>query len=149
VAIKASILYLIVGAVLGALLFINRWVPLGPAIPVLKLTHVPFLVVGWLTQLIVGVSWWLFPPLKLGLAPGAPRPRHGQEQRGSEPLFWLSVALLNVGVLLRGLGLPLYAWTQARLFLALSGLSGLILLAAAIAFVANVWGRVRALGREA
>ncbi|HSJ55487.1 MAG TPA: hypothetical protein VLC52_17225 [Anaerolineae bacterium] len=149
VTIKASIVYLAVGAILGALLFVHRWLPLGPAVPVLKITHVHFLVVGWLTQLILGVGWWLFPPLKIGRERGAGPPRRrGQEQRGSEPLFWLTAILLNLGTLLRGLAPALYTWTRAEVFQVLGGLSGLVLLAAAIAFVINMWQRIRALGRD-
>jgi hypothetical protein len=149
VTIKASILYLAVGAILGAILFIHRWLPLGPAIPVLKITHVHFLVIGWLTQLILGVAWWLFPPLKIGRERGAIAPRRrGQEQRGSEPLFWLTAVLLNAGTLLRGLAPALYTWTRVEAFTVLGGISGLLLLGAAIAFVLNLWQRVRALGRD-
>ena len=87
--VKASIVYLCLGAVLGALLLVNRWVPLGSAIPLLRTSHIQMLVVGWLTQLILGVAWWLFPPLKIGLGKDSPLPiRRGQSQRGSEPLFW-------------------------------------------------------------
>jgi hypothetical protein len=149
VTIRASVIYLAVGSILGALLFVHRWLPLGPAIPVLKITHVHFLIVGWLTQLILGVAWWLFPPLKIGRERGTGTPRRrGQEQRGSEPLFWLTAGLLNLGALLRGLSPALYTWTHAEIFQVLTGLAGLLLLAAAIAFVINLWQRVRALGRN-
>ena len=149
VTVKISILYLVAGSILGALLFINRWLPLGSAVWALKISHVQFLVVGWLTQLILGVAWWLFPPLSLGLRSDAPGPiRRGQAQRGSEPLFWACVALLNLGVLLRGVLTPLYAWTRVDLFMALAGLSGLMLLGAAVAFVINMWPRARALGKK-
>ena len=147
--VKASILYLIVGAALGALLFANRWFPLEPRIATLKVSHVQFLVVGWLTQLILGVAWWLFPPLSIGLRPGEPKPtRRGQAQRGSEPLFWATFVLLNAGILLRALFEPLYALTQSGVYGLLTGISGLFLLAATLAFVANMWGRVRELGRR-
>ena len=76
---------------------------------------------------------------------GTPR-RRGQEQRGSEPLFWATAGLLNLGTLLRGLSPALYAWTRAEIFQAMTGLAGLLLLAAAITFVINLWQRVRALG---
>jgi hypothetical protein len=146
--VKASFLYLIVGATLGALLFINRWVPLEPRIATLKVSHVQFLIVGWLTQLILGVAWWLFPPLPIGLRPGEPKPvRRGQAQRGSEPLFWATFILLNAGILLRALFEPLFALTQVNLYGLLAGISGLLLLVAAVAFVATMWGRVRELGR--
>ncbi|MBN1138571.1 MAG: hypothetical protein JXM73_18420, partial [Anaerolineae bacterium] len=129
VFVKASILYLILGAALGALLLINGWLPLGSAIYYLKPAHVQFLVVGWLTQFILGVAWWLFPPLAFRLR-GRDYP-HGQAQRGSEPLFWLTFALLNAGVLLNALGEPLYRRTDSGLFGGLVALSSLCLLAAA------------------
>jgi hypothetical protein len=145
--VKASIVYLCIGAVLGALLFANRWFPMGAAIGPLRVPHIQMLIVGWLTQLILGVAWWLFPPLQIGLRPGQTKPiRRGQQQRGSEPLFWVTFACLNLGILLRALGEPLYSWTGLDLFVALSGISGLFLLAAAVAFVVTMWGRVRALG---
>jgi hypothetical protein len=147
--VKASILYLCLGAILGAFMYINRSVPLGPWVGYVRVTHIQVLVVGWLTQLILGVAWWLFPPLKIGLRTDAPLPvRRGQTQRGSEPLFWATFVCLNAGILLRALFEPLYTWTKIDLFLFLTGISGLFLLLAAIAFVLNMWGRVRELGRK-
>ena len=145
VYVKASILYLILGAALGALLLINGWLPLSSAIYYVKPAHVQFLIVGWLTQLILGVAWWLFPPMAFRLR-GRDYP-HGQAQRGSEPLFWVTFALLNSGVLLYAAGEPLYARTGSGFFGGLITLSGLCLLAAAITFVINMWSRVRELGR--
>jgi hypothetical protein len=147
--VKASLVYLAVGAVLGALLLVNRWIPMGSRIAALRISHVEFLVVGWLTQLIMGVAWWLFPPLVAGLRPGEPKPiRRGQAQRGSEPVFWMTFVSLNLGILLRALFGPLYSWTKVDPFNALVGISGWFLLAAAIGFVLNMWGRVRELGAK-
>jgi hypothetical protein len=144
--IKGSVVYLSIGALLGAILLINRWLPLGPQVPLLKPSHVVILVSGWLTQLILGVAWWLFPPLDIGLRPNAPAPaRRGQDQRGSEPLLWATFVLLNTGILLQAIFSPLYGWTQLGFFDFLSGISGLFLLAAAVAFVVNMWRRVREL----
>lgn len=147
--VKASILYLATGAILGALLLINRWTPLGIWVLSLKVSHVQFLVVGWLTQLILGVAWWLFPPLKIGLRRDEPRPvRRGQAQRGSESLFWATFACINLGILLRGVLEPAYVWTGIDAFQALAGISGLFLLAGAVTFVLNMWARVRSLGKD-
>jgi hypothetical protein len=144
---KASILYLGLGAVLGVILLLNRWLPLGPHIPVLKLSHVVMLLVGWLTQLIMGVAWWLFPPLNIGLGLDGLAPvRRGQTQRGSESLFWATFVLLNAGILLQAVFAPLYAWTVIGAFNILSSISGLCLLAAASLFVVTMWRRVRELG---
>ncbi len=146
--VKASVVYLCLGAVLGALLLINRWLPFEPRIVTLKVSHVQVLVIGWLTQLILGVAWWLFPPLKAGLRRDAPRPvRSGQRQRGSELLFWATFVCLNGGVLFRAVLEPLHSWTRLGWLGTLANVSDLFLLVAAIAFVANMWGRVRALGR--
>ncbi len=146
--VRASLLYLGLGAVLGALLMINRWLFLGAWVYALKASHVQFLIIGWLTQLILGVAWWLFPPLKIEQGPDGAQARRGQAQRGSEPLFWVTFALLNAGILMRGLGIPLQAWIRAGWLEVANGLSGLFLLAAAVAFVLNMWARVRALGRD-
>jgi hypothetical protein len=146
--IRASIVYLCLGAILGALMLINRWIPLGQVAGLVRVSHVEMLVVGWLTQLILGVAWWFFPPLKIGLRGDAPLPiRRGQAQRGNEPLFWATFLCLNAGVLLRAVFDPLYSLTRIGLFGVLAGVSGLFMLAAAVAFVANIWGRVRELGR--
>jgi hypothetical protein len=148
VSVKASVVYLALGALLGAILLINRWLPLGTGVSALLPSHVQFLVVGWLTQLIIGVAWWLFPPLAIGLREDASLPlRRGQAQRGSESLFWAALACLNIGILLRALFAPLHTWTQIGLFNTLAGLSGLFLLVAAVLFVINLWGRVRELGK--
>ena len=143
--VKASIVYLILGALLGALLLFSRWLPLGSAVYYVRPAHVQFLIVGWLTQLILGVAWWLFPPLAFRLR-GRGYP-HGQAQRGSETLFWATFALLNAGVLLYALGEPLHIRTGSGPFGGLVALSSLCLLAAALTFVINMWARIRELGR--
>lgn len=146
--VKASILYLCLGAILGAIMFISRWIPLGAWVSYIRVSHTQMLIVGWLTQLILGVAWWLFPPLKIGLRSDAPLPlRRGQTQRGSEPLFWITFGLLNAGVLIQSVVQPLYTWSRFDLFRVLTGISGILLFLAALAFVANMWGRVRELGR--
>lgn len=146
ILVKASLVYLGIGAVLGALLLVNRWVPLGAWILLLKTSHVQVLLIGWLTQLIMGVAWWLFPPLPRRADPDASqRVRRGQVQRGSELLFWATFASLNAGILLRAICEPLYGWTWIAVYQVLSDLSGLLLLAAVAFFVSNVWGRIREL----
>jgi hypothetical protein len=134
---------------IGALLLINRWIPLGSPILALRASHVQVLIAGWLTQLIMGVAWWLFPPLPIGRRLDTPKPiLRGQAQRGNEPLFWVTFASLNAGILLQAVFAPLYTWTNVSAFNLLAGISGLFLLLSALTFVANMWGRVRELGRR-
>jgi hypothetical protein len=90
------------------------------------------LTVGWLTQLIFGVAWWLFPR-----APSGP-------VRGSERAGWTSFWCLQAGMVLRVWLEPL-RWTAelsapgAPLLVA----SGLLHFAAAVAFTLAIWPRVR------
>jgi len=93
-------------------------------------TYLHLLVVGWLTQLIFGVAFWLFPK-----HPGA-------SVRGSERLGWTSFVLLNLGLLLR-------LWSEPRALLG-GDAAGLLVISAVAqllggwAFVANTWPRIRA-----
>jgi hypothetical protein len=92
-------------------------------------TYVHMLVVGWLTQLIFGVAYWMFPRYS------ARRPR------ASERLGWAGFALLNIGLLLRVIGEP---WHQVG-----EGGGAILVFSAVLqllgvwAFVVNTWPRVR------
>jgi len=146
VFVKVSILHLVINTTLGTILFIHRWLPLGVGVPALRSSHIPLMIVGWLTQFIMGVGWWLFPPLAAHQRASEGGRRRGQELRGSEALFWTTFAALNAGVLLRALFDPLYVWTQVDAFRALAGISGIFLALAAVTFVVNVWQRIQMLG---
>ena len=92
-------------------------------------TYLHLLVVGWLTQLIFGVAYWLFP-------------RYSAESpRGSERLGWASLVLLDVGLALRVVGEPWAALGGAATPLLLGSAAAQLL--GGWAFVANTWPRVR------
>jgi hypothetical protein len=120
--IRAAFLALTTGATLGALMLalpgtagVAGWRPL----------HAELLLVGWTVQLAFGVAYWILP-----------RFRHGAE-RGPEALGWAAFALVNVGVLLVGLGRS----AAGGEMWALAGRSAEGL--AAAAFVAQAWPRVK------
>lgn len=87
------------------------------------------LTVGWLTQMIFGVAYWMFPRFSAATP------------RGSERLGWLAWIGLNGGLALRVIGEPLVA-TGARAggFLVASAMLQLV---AGLAFTANTWPRVK------
>lgn len=126
--IKAALVYFVAALALGILL------QAGPLreVPVLRVawpTYVHILVVGWLTQLIFGVAYWLFP------RDTADRPR------GSDRLGWASFVLLNAGLLLRVIGEPMAALGhRAGTVLVASAMAQFL---AGMAFVANTWPRVK------
>jgi len=125
--VKTAMLYLLVALLLGVLMQ-------GPAsptpIPVVAWpTYLHLLVVGWLTQLIFGIAFWLFP-------------RYSSERpRGNEGLGWAGYGFLNVGLLLRVLGERLPApGASAGWLLVASAVAQLI---AGWAFVVAIWPRVK------
>lgn len=92
-------------------------------------TYLHLLTVGWLTNLIFGVAFWMFPRYT------------AEHPRGSDRLGWLAYAGLNAGLVLRVLGEPaLLPGSAAGTLLLLS--AGLQLLGG-WAFVLNTWPRVK------
>jgi hypothetical protein len=124
-----SALVCLVAALVLAVLMQSPAARAWPWLRVVWPTYLHLLVVGWLTQLIFGVAYWLFP-------------RYSAESpRGSDRLGWASLVLLDLGLVLRVVGEP---WA------AVGGTVGPLLLGSAAAqllggwaFVANTWPRVR------
>jgi len=129
--IKASLLYFILGLLVGV------WIALQPllspsfALAGLFPVYLHLLVFGWITQLIFGVVFWMFPKYTRD------RPRR------SEGLGWATFWMLNIGLLLRALGEPLNATQPAALGAWLLLLSALLQWLSGLAFVFNTWGRVK------
>lgn len=125
--IRTALLYLVAGFTVGAVLLFHKGVPLSPWMWRLLPAHIEFLLLGWTLQLALGVAFWILP-----------RYLHGPG-RGNETAAWLAFGLLNVGVLMVGLGwtlgLPSYLPLLGRIAEAL----------AAIAFAVHAWSRVKAL----
>jgi hypothetical protein len=82
------------------------------------------LVVGWVTGMIFGVAYWMFPKFS------------AEQPRGANALAVASFVLLNLGLLLRVVGEPLQV---GGLLVASAVLQWL----GAAAFVANTWPRVK------
>ncbi len=93
--------------------------------------YIHLMVFGWLTQLVFGVVFWMFPKYS------------NERPRGSEPLAWWSYALLNTGLLLRALAEPVNAVTPNALAGWALVVAALVQLGAGLAFVLNSWPRVK------
>ena len=93
--------------------------------------YIHLLVFGWLTQLIFGVVFWMFPKYS------------ADKPRGSETFGWWTYALLNIGLLMRAIAEPIQS-TQPNPF---SGwmlvLSAVLQFLAGLFFVVNTWERVK------
>lgn len=86
--------------------------------------------VGWATQMIMGVAYWMFP-------------RERQRPYGIQALALATFLLLNGGLVLRLIVEPLHTlypgagWGWGLVA------SGALQWLAGVAFVANTWGRIR------
>ncbi len=132
--IKTALVYAFSGTLLSALWLINLARPLHPLLAAVQPTAIHLIVIGWLTQLIVGVALWMFPVWSK------------EQPRGPEWLSWACYGTLNTGLLLRALAEPISAlWATPLLRWLLIGSAGLQV-AALWLFAALVWPRVRAKG---
>jgi hypothetical protein len=127
--IKTALIYLVFALLLGllnalpaAMAVLPRGV--GPV-------FIHLLVVGWLTQLIFGVAYWMFPRFSR------------QYPRGSEPLMWASYALLNSGLALRLITEPALANDSSAAWGWFLAASALLQWLGGLAFVFNIWPRLQ------
>jgi hypothetical protein len=125
--LKSALLYLILALCSGVLLALADKSPLAGLFPV----YIHTLAFGWLTQLIFGVAFWMFPKYS------STRPR------GFEWLGWATFVLLNLGLILRILFEPLQSKAPSSLYGWMLVLSALLQWLSGVAFVANTWARVR------
>jgi len=136
--VKAAFIYFLAAFVLGALMMLDRWLNIGKWLRVVYMSQLHLLVVGWITQLAIGVAYWIFPRF---LREQDPRPR------GSDALAWFVFISLNAGLLLRFLIEPLYLMEPGPWLSALLALSGVLQALAALGFGWIIWGRIRAMER--
>lgn len=128
--VKTSFVCLGLALIAGLLLALQSVLgltALGGVFPV----YIHLLVFGWLTQLIFGVVYWMFPKFSI------------EKPRGSALLGWSTYVLLNLGLLLRAVAEPIQAiqphpaagWTLV--------ISAALQFSAGLAFVFNTWSRVK------
>lgn len=122
--IKTAIICLALALVLGILLASGVTNGLFPV-------YIHLLVFGWLTQLIFGVVFWMFPKYSV------------EKPRGSEALGWWTYALLNIGLLLRAIAEPIQSARPNPLGGWMLILSASLQFLSGMLFVINSWGRVK------
>jgi hypothetical protein len=128
--LKTALIYLVAALLAGTVLAArNVWL-LPPIVAAFSPVYFHLLMVGWVTQLIFGVVFWMFP-------------KYSKEQpRGSEALGWATYFLLNGGLLLRVAGEPMNALQPGTAWGWLLVVSAGLQWLAGLCFVLNSWGRV-------
>ena len=135
--VKTAILYLVVALLFGAILAGSGVVPLPAFLLLAAPAQIHLFVVGWLTQLIFGIAYWMFPKAS------AERPR------GNDAVAVFTYAALNLGLLARAVGEPWRALEAGLVPGGLLVLSGILQWLAGVSFAAQAWPRVRAATRSA
>lgn len=128
-AVRLSLIYLVIGFSIGALMLTNKGFSIYPRVVLLLPIHIEFLMFGWFIHLIFGVAYWMFPrftPKETGLKP-----------RGFVRAAWASLGLLNLGLAVFLLG----QFFTATLMIRFVGRTLEFL--ATLAFFVNIWPRVK------
>jgi hypothetical protein len=129
--IKLSMLYLGAALLIGVALAGRAIWPMPPGVGALSPAYFHLFLFGWVTQLIFGVVYWMFP-------------KYSQENpHGSERLWQAIFWLLNVGLLLRVLSEPAQILSDRAVWGWVLALSAVLQWLAGIFFVANTWNRVK------
>ncbi len=129
--IKSALACLAAGLLLGAIQAAPPSVGIPRLLDAAGPAYVHLLVVGWVTQMIFGVAYWMFP-------------KHSVERpRGSDVLAVATFALLNGGLVLRVLAEPAHALRPGAGSAVLLAASALAQWLAGAGFVANTWPRVK------
>jgi hypothetical protein len=129
--IKVGLLYLVVALLMGSLLLARPVLNLPNSIAVLNPVYLHLFMVGWVTQLIIGIVYWMFPKFSR------------EQPRGSDKLAWAVFFSLNAGLLLRAVGEPLNALNPGAGAGWMLALSALLQWLAGMSFIANTWARVK------
>lgn len=127
--IRAALIYLFLGFTFGALILANKGALFAPLVWVLLPAHIEFMLIGWMTQLALGVAFWILPRFA------------SSQPRGNERWTWAAFILVNLGILLSIL--------TPYLGLAWSGLAARAFQTAGLsAFVIGAWACIYPLGRN-
>jgi hypothetical protein len=141
--IKSSMIYLVAALLLSLLLALRGTLPLPAFVSFLNPVFFHLLVVGWVTQMIFGVIYRMFPIITR------------KNPRGTLWMGWTTYVCLNAGLLLRLVGEPSlgarpdagFGWLVVLGSLLGGGVwmlvSGQLLeIGAAVAFSLHLWQRI-------
>jgi hypothetical protein len=129
--IKTSLIYLTLGLLVGVFLVLKDVFVFPSSLSGLFPVYIHLLVIGWLSQLIFGVAYWMFPVFSR------------EKPRASKNLGWLTYGLLNLGLILRAIAEPWQSQNPNMGSAWLLILSAILQWLAGLMFVFNIWGRVK------
>ena len=129
--IKSALLYFALSMLVGVAVSAQGVARLPPVVAALMPVYVHLFMVGWVTQMILGVAHWMFPRV--------PKESADRAQR----LALVTYVTLNVGLLVRAFAEPAFALRPGPVWAGMLILSAGLQWISALAFVATAWPRVR------
>lgn len=129
--IRTALVYLVLSLLTGVFAAGDPILQLPNPLAGLMPLYFQLLTVGWITQLIFGIAYWMFPISSR------------EDPRGSPRLGWIAYISLNAGLVISSVAevgnvldaFPALPWA--------TGLAHLLQLVAAVAFVTNTWKRIK------
>mgnify|MGYP001605985906 CR=1 FL=1 len=129
--IKAGFINFAAALLLAVLIQLSAVITLPDFIPAMNPVYFHLFLVGWITQIIMGVSFWMFPPL------------NKDQPRGFEILGWLSFVSINVGLIFRVVGEPVVYLDPTNDWRWLLLISAMLQWMGGMFYIAHIWQRVK------
>jgi len=123
--VKAGMIYFVLSLIAGVLLEID-----AVSLPALMPLFWHMLMVGWITQIIMGVSIWMFPG------------RNREEGFANQKWSWLTLILLNLGLVLRLVAEPAVGYSEAHIWSVLLVASAVLQVAGGLTYFIEMWPRI-------
>jgi hypothetical protein len=126
--IKTGIIYFIASVVLA----LASEIPALDTGPMLLPVYWHMMVVGWITQIIMGVSIWMFPR------------KHRDKKKREALLSWSAYGLLNAGLIMRFVIEPFLPLIQNSTWATILAVTSSLLQVIAIScYIAEIWPRLQ------
>ncbi len=126
--IKSGVIYFVLGI---SLAFLSEFPSFTGNLSLLPV-YWHMLVIGWITQLIIGVSVWMFPR------------KHRDKKKRESILVWSTFWTLNAGLILRFLSEPFIPAIDDNLIIKISIiLSALLQWIAVLLYTIEIWPRLQ------
>ncbi|MEX0609330.1 MAG: hypothetical protein WD016_11530 [Balneolaceae bacterium] len=122
--IKSGMIFFVLSLITGVIMQFEEF-----TFPVLLPLFWHMLMLGWITQIIMGLSLWMFPGRKT------------EESFRNQIFAWLAFSCLNTGLILRVITEPFVTY-QNTFFKALLAVSAVLQVLAAVFYIIEIWPRV-------
>jgi hypothetical protein len=129
--IKTGLTYLVFSLLVGVIMAAQPILSLPNVFSYLFPTYIHLFVVGWVTQIIFGVSIWMFPSPEAG------------GRYGNETILWSVYWSINAGLLLRLAEPGNLFYPNSGIMDAGLAISALLQWVAALLYVYHIWERVK------